>query len=94
MASKSGAADSVEISLERLGMKIDQLEDQITTQTQEIEALRERIPNTNLISPNFLKRAFTVYGHYVAAGFIIAIPFICLTSFLAVLIMLISQQQF
>jgi hypothetical protein len=93
MSSKSGSTDSAEIDLEQLSMKIERLEEQLTTQLEEIESLKERIPNTNLISPNFLKRAFTVYGHYVAAGFIIAIPFICLTSFFAVLIMLISQQQ-
>ena len=93
MSSKSGSTDSAESDLEQLSMKIELLEDQLTTQSEEIESLKERIPNTNLISPNFLKRAFTVYGHYVAAGFIIAIPFICLTSFFAVLIMLISQQQ-
>jgi hypothetical protein len=91
MSSKSDTADSTEFVLEQLGMKIEALEEQIMAQSEEIEALRERIPNTNLISPNFLKRAFTVYGHYVAAGFIIAIPFICLTGFFAVLIMLISQ---
>ena len=78
MSSTSGSAVSIEISLEQLRMKIENLEDHVTTQSQEIEALRERIPNTGLISPKFLNRAFTVYGHYVAAGLIIAIPFVCL----------------
>ena len=50
MSSTSGSAVSIEISLEQLRMKIENLEDHVTTQSQEIEALRERIPNTNLIN--------------------------------------------
>ncbi len=36
------------------------------------------LPNTNIVHPNFFKRAFTVWGHYFAAQFIISIPFILL----------------
>jgi hypothetical protein len=94
MSSKSGSADSIEVTLERLSKKLENLEDQLTAQSKEIGVLKERFPDTNLISPKFLNRAFTVWGHYVAAGFIIAIPFVCLTSFFALMIMLFSQQQF
>lgn len=60
---------------------------------QEVEYLRGRvnaleadrrmeqtggIPNTWLLSPNLLKRAFGVYGHNLLAGFLIAVPFLCL----------------
>ena len=93
MSSTSGSADSAEVAIERLSMKIENLEDQISALSQEIEALREQIPDSNIISPKFLNRAFTVWGHYVVAGFIVAIPFVCLTSFFALLIMLISQQK-
>ncbi|UCF26768.1 MAG: hypothetical protein JSW42_08880 [Chloroflexota bacterium] len=94
MSSKLDSADSIEVALERLSMKLQQLEDQLSAQSQEIAALRDMIPNSNIISPKFLNRAFAVWGHYVAAGFIIAIPFICLISFFALIIMLFSQQQF
>ena len=75
-------------------MKLEQLEEQITAQSQELEDLKGMIPDTNIISPKFLNRAFAVWGHYVVAGFIIAIPFMCLTGFFTLMVMLISQQQY
>ena len=38
----------------------------------------EGLPNTWLLSHSLLKRAFAVYGHYLLAGFLVAIPFVCL----------------
>ena len=35
--------------------------------------LRRTFPQTNLISPNFLKRAFTVWGHFFVANLIISV---------------------
>lgn len=35
--------------------------------------ISENIPNTGLFSRNFLKRAFTVWGHYLVAQLLIAI---------------------
>ena len=37
-----------------------------------------RIPESNLISNDYLKRSFAVWGHYFVAQLIISIPFICL----------------
>ncbi len=42
------------------------------------------LPNTWLLSHSLLKRAFAVYGHYLLAGFLIAIPFLCIYIFLIV----------
>lgn len=42
----------------------------------------EGLPNTWLLSHSLLKRAFAVYGHYLLAGFLVAIPFVCLWIFL------------
>ncbi len=39
------------------------------------------LPETWLLSPNLLKRAFGVYGHYLLAGFLISIPLICIYVF-------------
>jgi hypothetical protein len=42
----------------------------------------EYFPSTNLIDPNFLKRAFTVWGHFFVAnlivGIIVGIAYACL----------------
>lgn len=65
MSSKLDSADSIEVALERLSMKLQQLEDQLSAQSQEIAALRDMIPNSNIISPKFLNRAFAVWGHFM-----------------------------
>ncbi len=72
---------------------------QIESMRQEIEYLRGRLnvlesnqrmeqvgglPDTWLLSPSLLKRAFGVYGHNLLAGFLIAIPFLCLYLLLAI----------
>jgi VIT1/CCC1 family predicted Fe2+/Mn2+ transporter len=74
-------------------MTIEQLQEQLQVHEVELAELKDRIPDSTIISPKLLNRAFTVFGHYVVAGFIIAIPFICLTSLFALLMMLISQPQ-
>lgn len=79
-------------SLEQVLEALSDLQIQLQFQKDELEALKERIPDSNIISPNFLKRAFTVWGHYVVAGFLVAIPFICLSMMFAVLVALFSQQ--
>ena len=38
-------------------------------------AVLEYFPSTNLIDPNFLKRAFTVWGHFFVANLIVGIVF-------------------
>ena len=78
--------------MKELQSKMILLEEQVQAQAGEIEALNERIPDSNIISPNFLKRAFTVWGHYVVAGFIVALPFLCLTMFFAFMTTIFSQQ--
>ena len=54
------------------------------------------IPQTSLLSPNFLARAFTVWGHYFVAnlliGLAIALPFICL-AMLGILLGLIPDMS-
>jgi len=80
------------LTLQQLQTKVDLLEEQLQAQSVELEMVKELIPDSNIISPNFLKRAFTVWGHYVVAGFIVAIPFICLTMGFALLAAIFSQQ--
>ncbi len=49
---------------------------------------QKMLPKTNLISPKFLRRAFTVWGHSFIAGLIISIPFVIL----AIVVYLALQQ--
>ena len=44
------------------------------------------LPNTMILSPSFIKRAFAVYGHTIVASFLIAIP-IWILMFLLTLFM-------
>jgi hypothetical protein len=81
-----------DINLEILQDQISHLQEQLDSQKLALEAVNKRLPETNLISPNFLKRAFTVWGHYVVAGFLISIPFMCLGILFALVTMLFSQQ--
>ena len=80
-----------ELSLEQLQARVEQLERQLLIHAIDIEGISKRVPDSNIISPNFLKRAFTVWGHYVVAGFIIAIPMFCIMMTLALLTGLFSQ---
>ena len=67
-----------ELSLEQLQSRLEQLERQLQVQSIDIEGVSKRVPYSNIISPNFLKRAFTAYGHVMVAGLIIAVPLYCL----------------
>lgn len=92
MSEQLDSGTTSRITMKELQSKMILLEEQVQAQAGEIEALIERIPDSNIISPNFLKRAFTVWGHYIVAGFIVALPFICLTFFLALMTTIFSQQ--
>ena len=93
MSDSSISLDTMQIQLEQLNSQIVQLQEKLQAQAIEIAELQDRIPDSNIISPKFLNRAFAVWGHYVVAGFIIAIPFICLAILFALVMMLISQPQ-
>lgn len=40
---------------------------------QRVTSLEARLPQTKLVSPNFLSRAFAVWGHYFVAQLIIGL---------------------
>jgi hypothetical protein len=45
------------------------------------------LPRTNLLSPNFFKRAFTVWGHFFVAQLIIGVTFgVCYACLMATLL--------
>jgi len=79
---------------------------QIEVMRQELEYLRGRVnaleaerrletphglPETWLLSPNLLKRAFGVYGHNLLAGFLISIPLLCLYFMLIMVLGVVSS---
>ena len=40
--------------------------------------VQKLLPKTSLLIPNFLLRAFSVWGHYFVAQLIISIPMVCI----------------
>jgi hypothetical protein len=79
----SSANDSLG-TIQALEGRIAQLEDHVHQLEKQISYLQNRLPNTSLLSPKLLTRAFTVYGHSILAGLIIGIPLtICYFLFIA-----------
>lgn len=61
----------------------EQLKSRIEKLEMEIEVLKRTqarlsLPETNVISHNFLTRAFAIFGHYLVAGFLVSIAFYCI----------------
>jgi len=69
-------------------MSAPELAQALERATEEIQSLKMRLntleqatggkaalPQTNLLSGNFLTRAFAVLGHYLVAALIVALPF-------------------
>ncbi|MBX7235632.1 MAG: hypothetical protein K1X65_14695 [Caldilineales bacterium] len=65
----------VQGEIEALQTRVQELETQL-------QAVQGRLPNTWLLSDNLLKRAFGVYGHYLLAGLIIAVPIMACSFFM------------
>ena len=57
---------------------IQDMQRQLTIQGHRIAELEACLPQTNLISPNFLSRAFAVWGHYFVSNLILGIIFSCI----------------
>lgn len=61
-----------------LEKRIAQLEGQLLQVRQPQQANRTGLQYTQLLSPNFLSRAFAVWGHMFVAQFLISLVFTCL----------------
>lgn len=68
------------------GTHIQELQRQIAAQAYRIAELETRLPQTNLISPNFLTRAFAVWGHYFVSNLILGIIFSCIGMVIGVIL--------
>lgn len=76
---------SLESKIIQLENKVQQLENRIAQQDRNIKGVVGRLPNTSIISPNFLTRAFAVWGHMFVAQLIIVIPIYCIIIGLSIL---------
>ena len=81
------------VDFSRLQEKVGMLEAQIQRMNEllvnkdlEVEVLSRRLPNTWLLDPSYWKRAFTAYAYVTVVGFVIGLPFFCISVILALLL--------
>jgi hypothetical protein len=70
-----------EIGAENNNLYIQTLENRILKLEEDIKNIyisRPSFPDTALLDSNFLKRAFTVWGHYFVAQLLIGVPIYCI----------------
>ncbi len=82
LSPSAGLSSDYVMSLERRIMQLEnqvqQFEKLVAQQQVIITTLSNKLPNTSLLSPSFLARAFTVWGHAIVAQLIVTVPFYCL----------------
>jgi hypothetical protein len=84
-----GTLDERLRSLESENLSLKLQNETLNNYMKEMGSVSQKmLPKTNLISPKFLRRAFTVWGHSFVAGLIISIPFVIL----AIVVYLALQQ--
>lgn len=66
-----------------LEMELMQLAKETKIRTTAFDPEITNAPKSMVMSPNFLERAFAIWGHYLVAQLFIAKPFILLSIFLA-----------
>jgi hypothetical protein len=74
---------------EKVGMleaQIQRMNELLVNKDLEVEVLSRRLPNTWLLDPSYWKRAFTAYAYVTVVGFVIGIPFFCISVILALLL--------
>lgn len=72
--------EEMELEISNLKKKINYLENHLNYQP--------KLPDTNILSDNFLKRAFAILGHYIVASLIIVVPLYILIFIIAFAIIL------
>lgn len=69
--------------------EIRELKEQVANLEQRLKYLEvnsiKKLPNTSLISSNFLSRAFAVFGHYLVAALIVSIPLYAVAFIIALI---------
>ena len=64
--------------------------DRIAALEARLAAVERRLPGTNLVSDTFLRRAFTVWGHYFVANFLIGMVITTVAGFAVLIVLLIA----
>ncbi len=75
----AGDVEQKMAEMEKRLQKLERYYAEVGAQNRELNAAAERfahVSRSSLFSPNLLARAFTVYGYYLLAGFLISLPFI------------------
>jgi Tfp pilus assembly protein PilO len=90
MSSSANNQEALQNQLAQLTSDVEILQGQLSEQTDELNNIKEQIPNTEIISPKFLNRSFAIWGHYFVANLIISIPIMCLILFLTLMLIAIS----
>ena len=77
----------------KLEKRIEELETSSDRSLQRVEQIADltrsrigRVPQTDLLSESYVRRAFAVWGHYFVAQLCIAIPIYCVLFLLGVLL--------
>ena len=87
--------DHTSEDMTRLENRIRELETELGTMILDLDETRKRLselenqlPDSLIISPNFLKRSFAIFGHYFVVNILIALPLICFS--IAMMLLLAS----
>lgn len=78
--------NKMEERIEQLELEISALSANLEESYHRLLDLENRLPNSMILSPIFLKRAFAVLGHYFVANFLVAIPIICISIIVTLLL--------
>ena len=70
---------------EPVGGLADDRDHRIATLEKKIAYLEGKLPRTSLLDGNFLKRAFTIWGHYFVANLIIGAGVAAIVIFFMIL---------
>jgi hypothetical protein len=66
--------------------------DRVAELERKIADLERRVPLTGILAPDFLRRAFTVWGHYFVANLIIGLCVAAVFGFFFVLLLGLGLQ--
>jgi len=73
---------NLENKISELETELEHSKEALQNVFERLSEIENKIPDSAIISPKFLSRAFTVWGHYFVANLLLALPFICLSLIL------------
>lgn len=82
---------SLDQSIIQLEIELERLREALQDTLERLSELENKIPDSSIISPKLLSRAFTVWGHYFVAQLILALPIICISIIIMLLAIAIGD---